>query len=94
MKTFFRMLIHFSLLVLLVVSFMGGLSFDPAEAEDYIYWTTITTDLVGRVKLDGSSAETLIGAGLNNPYGVFAQGDYIYWTDYDNYRIGRAKVDG
>jgi len=48
MKTFFKVfLIHFSLLVLLGVSFMSGFSFHAAEAETYIYLANNRDDPVG-----------------------------------------------
>ena len=101
MKTFFRMSIHFSLLVLFVVSFMGGFSPHPTEAADYIYWTNEgdgTDATVGMANLDGTGADQDIATIGDQEYGgVFARGDYIYWTKSepaDNSRIGRANWDG
>ena len=97
MKTYFQMLIHFSLPVLFVISFMGVFSPHRVEAADCIYWTNTGSNKVGMADLNdpGNPDQDITATGDNTWGGVFARDGYIYWARDDaTPRIGRAKWDG
>jgi hypothetical protein len=70
------------------------LSFTPAQAADYIYWTNYGNGTIGRANLNGTSPNQSFITGGSDPTGVVVDSNYIYWTNYGNGTIGRANLDG
>ena len=64
--------------------------------EEKVYWTDITLGTISRAYLNGSSQETVVRGGLNNPYGLAVDpfGRNIYWTDSAEHVIEIASTDG
>ena len=64
--------------------------------EEKVYWTDITLGTISRAYLNGSSQETVVRGGLNNPYGLAVDpfGRNIYWTDSKEQVIEIASTDG
>ena len=64
--------------------------------EEKVYWTDITLGTISRAYLNGSSQETVVRGGLNNPYGLAVDpfGRNIYWTDSTEQVIEIASTDG
>ncbi len=71
-----------------------------ATDANYIYWSDVQNEKIGRVLLDGTSANPNFILGTspdntnNDTYGLFASNEYIYWANYDSDTIGRAAING
>ena len=71
-----------------------------ATDANYIYWSDVLNEKIGRVLLDGTSANPNFILGTspdntnNDTYGLFASNEYIYWANYDSDTIGRADING
>jgi len=62
---------------------------------DFVYWTNINPDAIGRAKLDGSGADpNFIRLGGGNATSVAVDDSHIYWANKRGGTIGRASLDG
>ena len=61
-----------------------------------MYWTDISTDIIERVSMDGTSRTVLHSTGLRRVHGITL--DYVtqtlYWIDYDLNTIESSSTDG
>ena len=80
----------------LKVSASKPIALDFDFLEEKVYWTDITLGTISRAYLNGSSQETVVRGGLNNPYGLAVDpfGRNIYWTDSAEHVIEIASTDG
>ena len=69
---------------------------NPANATttDYVYWTNVNSNAIGRANIDGTAPDQNFITGANAPDGVTATSTHIYWTNVNNGTIGRANIDG
>ena len=61
-----------------------------------MYWTDAGNDDIYRAPISGGPVETLISAGLNNPYGIGIDvcGGKMYWASNGAGEIRRSPIDG
>jgi hypothetical protein len=80
---------------------LAAVNVDADEA-GFLYFADNVNDSIGRARLNGGAAETLVdlkavfGAGEYSPYGVVADvaGGRLYWIDRTVYGVYRANLDG
>ena len=78
-------------------SLVSGIEYPSGLAAqgEYIYWTDVFTNSIGRAKLDGSEADNeFITEGVAFAVGVAVDDEYVYWANNGTLSIGRAKLDG
>ncbi|XP_050691158.1 prolow-density lipoprotein receptor-related protein 1-like isoform X1 [Eriocheir sinensis] len=72
---------------------LNSLSIDFKE--DYLYWCDGYHSVIGRVKLDGSGYEVVLGEGvLSHPYGIAYHEGFLYWSEFESGIIKRTKLAG
>ena len=71
-----------------------AVDYDPVEGK--VYWTDVTSKLVARSFLNGSSVKVIAHSNVTTPGGLAVDyvGRNIYWTDEGTSRIEVAKLDG
>ena len=64
--------------------------------DEKVYWTDVSLNIISRAFLNGSSQETIVSSGLQNPYGLAVDpfGQNIYWTDSVEEVIEVASMNG
>lgn len=62
---------------------------------DYVYWTNILKNEIGRATVDGAEVDHgFISEGVYFAVGITVSDEYIYWANNGTLSIGRAKLDG
>jgi hypothetical protein len=79
-------------------------SLDPISSvttdANYVYWSDVENEKIGRALLDGTSPNPNFISGTsplngnNDTYGLFVTNQHIYWANYGSNTIGRANLDG
>ena len=64
--------------------------------DEKVYWTDVSLNTISRAFLNGSSQETIVSTGLQNPFGLAVDpfGQNIYWTDSVEEVIEVASMNG
>ena len=71
-----------------------GLAVDHTHG--YLYWTSSSTKVIGRVPLSGGAAQPVYlsgSQGLTGAYGIAVDNAFLYWANGGE-SIGRAPLDG
>jgi hypothetical protein len=68
----------------------------PHAHGNFVYWSNLFGNSVGRAKINGTGANGNFVTGLSNPGGVAVDSKFIYWTEGtgSSSAIGRANLDG
>ncbi|XP_061077917.1 low-density lipoprotein receptor-related protein 5 [Conger conger] len=72
----------------------SALDFDVLE--NRIYWTDVSTKMISRAFMNGSSVEHMIEFGVDSPEGLAVDwmGRNVYWADTGTNRIEVSRLDG
>lgn len=62
---------------------------------DYVYWSDVETNTIGRAKTDGTEVDyEFITEGVYFAVGLVARGGCLYWSNNGTQSINRANLDG
>jgi hypothetical protein len=87
------------LLAALLAATFVLLALPPLASANFVYWTNLFGNSIGRAKINGSGSNNNFITGVPSspgPSGIAVDSKYVYWEEQNgsNASIGRANLDG